>query len=985
MALMWLQRHIHVYLVELPLVICFVLFRGALLQEVPYYVSLVRRVIQSSVGGQLDYRKLPMRIFVYSFFAEGYQSVENSKRKMIGDTEIMKGLRGLVVGKESFENVQKLIRERSSSVNLEGLNGVTALHVACSPATSVYKERRQAVIELLTVGANAFAVDSQGRTPLDMATAGADQEQLVSTILEYRLSTEQHVPSVAPLFASRLMKRVKEDRGAGIFSNVARHCLYYLYKGALYLWDTSVDEEHVVYQPRTVQPRIATAVRKLDEHQRKKSFVAHGGVDTTYDVNDEDILVEEIKQLESRVAMVHHFTLANGLDCQHDPIGSEGVTEWLLCDTGVLIAVKMDRHGVVLVSGELAGKVARRKSHVCGATATYPAGMAPNIRVFERCCLHFFRTPEASQVCCCIDGLHGVVGYALSASPEDTKHDTSVLESQNSSHDQSSSNTFRAFQTHVEFSLPEDEAATQGPSPFLPPDAERNVFRVVHFTQMEPKVGFDAAMKNLCSRWDPFAGCSISEYSFPEDVVPLSVQQCGSAYMIAFTSGGVFAADVSTSPAQFFAVKTNPVGPIVCGVARPQQRFSQVKLKHVPCNYFVQVSQVVEVMELKGDRECVCLFRILPDRTSPHRYFPLFHPSEDALVVLYQSPLRQEVTVLNFTTRKMRSLCRLPRPSSLRFFNNGCGCNDLCELCFAFSNDGQFVMRYNVSMHVMSIYSWSEVVEECSQLADAGVINAVFCRDPVPVVNPRAVVTTQVQKPVPHSENCVWMIVEALHLRKSQSDAVVQETLACVGRLLHKIVMAHTGNVKWTPEMALSSPERRPVSPQDGADPPSPSFSPEKLRMLSTIWASTFAVGLDAMRASISLLRELTNADWSAEVTNIPEYSPVLLEYRPKSTVEKMFPGERDRDVAATKYLRRGPTVRVALTGGALSGNPLKLLAPLRAVVGDTKDGSVVVEGLLMKSLSPLMEFFAVSPVAKCHVGRITCIVPGELEPRLAQ
>ena len=225
-------------------------------------------------------------------------------------------------------------------------------------------EDRQTLIDmLLTVGANLYLENTDQLTPLELLTQHASnqaREAIMATCFAHRLHVADGVPSVAPLFASRLMKRTSgADRGYASHSLIAPHCLYYLYRGAVMLWDTITDVEHEIFEPRIVRPDVFSIQSQLNEQLRRKSFVSRGGCDPDFDFAKEDELQRKLRELESDIPFPKHFFVCAGLNARKDPLPDAGATavEWILCDTGALLGVHMSRKGIALHNADALPKV----------------------------------------------------------------------------------------------------------------------------------------------------------------------------------------------------------------------------------------------------------------------------------------------------------------------------------------------------------------------------------------------------------------------------------------------------------------------------------------------------------------------------------------------------------------------------------------------------------------------------------------------------
>ncbi|CUG94209.1 unnamed protein product [Bodo saltans] len=341
----------------------------------------------------------------------------------VGDTDVITIVKKIAAGQGSVEELKRVLDDRPSIVNLSNVRGITPLMVICSapnpPTSSANKSapsgsRAEVVKLLVEYGGNPYLSNSAGLNSFDCAPEGLIREEVVAAVLAHRLENESRVKSIAPLSASRLMKRAAEDTGTGVFSNVAKHCLYFSYKGGIFMWDVVRDIEHSIYQPRDHHASYNALDGELGQFERKRSFVAHGGLDSSYDPSKGEELAKKLKSLEQQIPLVTNFSVVSGLESQKTPVSQRGVSEWILCNTGALLEVRVDEHGVKLRQGR-GGAGGRRKSQVCGGTADYPEGMTPHVNVHPTGGVRFTKRLDAGQVCCAADGTFGTIAYVVAA------------------------------------------------------------------------------------------------------------------------------------------------------------------------------------------------------------------------------------------------------------------------------------------------------------------------------------------------------------------------------------------------------------------------------------------------------------------------------------------------------------------------------------------------------------------------------------------
>jgi hypothetical protein len=903
----------------------------------------------------------------------------------LGDTDIMRLVREIAAGASTPAHLVATLAERASSVNLAGAGGNTALHIAAAaPLTDAY-DRTATVTALIAAGANPFLCNDAGLVPVELTAAGVDRESFVAVLLKYRVDTEKQIPSVAPLFASRLMKRVDADRGFAAFSQVIPHALYYLFRGAVYMWDTLKDVEHVIYDPRATRPGIGSAAAALNVHMRKKSFVARGGADATFDFADEEVLNGRIKELEAGVAFVSNFVVSVGLKARKGDVdGAEGCFEWILCDEGTLVAVHLDKADVIVRRGRAAsGAGERRKSHVCGANAEYPLGMEADVQRNKSCIR--FRPHEATNVCCAVDSIGGSLTYILAkhepeaappaGTPPPPQHGQSPPAPQSLGGSASTpksgsrggspknrgaglrdigfiSSPFADIShgmvksmdigsnTTAEEQLDEDQIELTADWPTV---------RVLLFEDMTPKVGFDECMQDLCHRHVPFAGATVADLPLGADDDPFSVQYVTRTAAVVFCATGMQIVDLSASPAVFAARPPAPATAVTTGMAMNPNRFSlvQAPLPHT----IIQQSRTVDLYDFNPKTLAVTLtMRIAPDRVAPHRFTPLFHPVSNLVVLFFRSLQRQELCTFNLTSRRMRSVCRLPKPSSLRFTpaaqaKGAAAVPKIPEMCFATSKDGQYVLRYNASMQVMTIYKFADIMSESAHVD----VTSCFTREPAAIsqfAQNREVAVAEAEAPAR-----LFMAAEWADAPLGDA-ALVADACATISKVLALVTLAHGGAVA--------------KAAKGGADG-------------APVWSSSFDVALEMVRCAVAALRALVAAPWSAAVLAHPSCAAVALPHQKRNTEQFQ---QYDGDVNAAAHLWRGPRVLLSLHSEASDRAVRRSQQHVALQIGGQR-GVIAVAAPLVKVLAPLKELFAAQPLVEVLAANVTIMVPKELHDRL--
>lgn len=1033
-----------------------------------------------------------MSLQVYSDRAEAVlKPIDQLHGRRLGDTELIDAIRALLGNADYVFNttafadavldkvlhIKALLADRKGTVNISCTpEGNTALHVACKtiPARpdsvpdevwmseaafkKTFRVRNDIIRMLLEAGGNPFLTNNAGGTCIDIAPEGPPRESLVAFLLDVRAQTETAVLSVPPLDASRLMKRSKGDSGYAIFSSIAKHCVYYLYKGGIYLWDVLKDIEHVVYQPRESDPMITSLEQRFAGFERRKSLAVTGqnvgggkwtskahssstgeSIRASFDTEEGDDILRRLALLESKVALVGNFTLTTGIDAKANggTIPKEGVMEWVICNTGAVIGVKLNEEGVCLRHGH-AQASPRRQSQVCGSAADYPEGMTLDTNLFQNCAIRFSRRNNASHICCAFDGLRRKVAYVVavkrSQQPsaqskraeedfcgfdkegpvirddhssarnsvtsmehggEDGKLSGSIAQGAHGGHKRVSFtcpagdekpfaastdavNYKVAFRSSSADSFTSFDASTSGNQPSKVFALEENgaIFRVCDLKRRaHPKENLEDVIDDLCnSHGDPFTNGAIESVDFvipPHYGDPVCISQCGDDLFILYCLRGVIVADatevVGKTVATFHDITPSvnlPEGVfILFGTATAPQRYRPIKSSNPQKMFAVQTDEV-ELLTIDRSPDGQILvhstLRIPKDRVTPHTYTMFFHTARDEFVVMYQSSKRTEVTSYNFDRRTYQSLCKLPKPSSLRFFpstkEDGTH-QDLPQSVFALAADAPYLLRYNVTMHVMSVYSWEEIIQK-QENKKIAFVPSIFLRDPKAMVS-KAKLTEMITKyaspaQVFSSMPCAWLIVECPLLQRlvrdgglvcrdkaygisaSPAAALADSINATLHNTFLKVVTGASGKViQYQPPPFIYMPSE------------DEELDSEEIALLEEeyfhsrprhegVWCAYFSDIGDALRTSLQLHRALSkDAKWDDRVLELPEAREVRRPYQVKSEVERKH-GDVLKDREETPFDQRGPLVRALVVEATTTTPPTQLLKAHRMET-DTK------------------------------------------------
>ena len=972
--------------------------------------------------------------------------------------------------------IKELSLNKTSSINIPvPPNNNTVLHIAVStkapfpPNVSertlvehperYFRVRNDVVHILLEAGANPFLCNSLGQTAIDIADEGIHRESLVAALIKYRTATEGAVLSVPPLDASRLMKRSETDTGYAVFSNVCKHCVYYLYKGAVLLWDLKEDVQHTVYQPRDSDPKIQALEKQFTGFERRKSIAVRGaaagsgmwtsnaastGANPAPTLNQEegDRILRELAKLEAKVPLVSNFVMVTGVDAtMATAAGREGVVEWVMCNTGAVVGVRLNEQGVKLHRGFNNG-FARKQSQICGIVAEYPEGLTIDVSILHQCPIRFSRRANASHVTCAMDGLRGKVGYVVAQRNLAAVRPPPPSEGFNPfaacAFEAPSTPPFSVGRNRVKFDVSSSGAkdeleesvpeASKISKSFVSVD-DGHVFRLASVNRgaFPPKATMGEIFEELCDAEDAFDHLmQYTDYTLPlEYGDPICVSQCGDDVFVLFCSGGVIVGDLTErigGPHATFTDVSNfvrPSGFIRYGVASAPQRFRPIK-SDAPRHLIVVQSDTVEVCELvrnpeSGSFELRAILRTTEDRCVPHRFTPFFHGSADELIIAYQSLKKTELSVFNLTTHTLQSYCKLPKPSSLRFYQTTTEgkqqVGDLPVSVFAIAaQDGQYLLRYNVTMHVMSVYSWEEILQR-SAAKKIPFVNSVFVRDPIKIKDKsqvhaylgsrgRASVATPAQQL--SSFPRAWLFVECevlqkymakhgltaagINNREGPHEQLVDNIHNVVGDAFRKAVCGAGGTcVTYTPPPFTLIVDEEERNTQEEIDALEAEYLAQRPRH-EGVWCASFNDTLDALRVGLQLLRVLTNdGKWSQDVLALPEAAVIEEEYTPKSHLERLHP-EFTSDPNACKFVQRGPPIRPLVVAGTTATsafealrshrmftdvrnnvelsrrNPVPLPPPVNI------DGVVVMEVSLFRDVKPMLDLMGVLPPVTAKV-----------------
>jgi len=995
---------------------------------------------------------------------------------MIGDTDLMCLARDVMSGRRDSRELLALIPERCSALNLPARgSGDTVLHIVARGAS--VSKADLILRALLDHGANPFVCNNEGKTPVDVALAGDEGEVLVSVLTAYRNQEMNQIRPVAPLFASRLMKRSAVDTGAASFSTVAPHCAYYSYKGGIFLWDVLADVDHVIFDPREESTQLQQTEKEYAQFLRRRSTVAFGGTDLAFDPSAGSGIQAKLKAAENALPIVSNFCVFSGTEVIKDPLPLTGVSEWIITNTGLLIAVRLARNGIRLVHGQRSLSSSRHKSDFCAGTATYPEGKVPDVTIYRKCGVQFAKREAASQVCCAVDGTFGVFGYVVATRSgrrqrlEDSMGSLAVVSPGDTEPAMAASRSVRDVKwTDTYTSSPtspgsrQTEGALTGdiPSPGGGGPAHVSVynqrpdtplFRVFKFKDMSPKDGFNDCVRSLVGSTiaPPFARTFVAETHVSASLGdPLGVFQCRPEFMLLVLTEGIMCASIDPMQDHSKLETLNPTAPAL-GDRQHHITFADVVLplprdgpiKHVASlgpprfrtirpnaiQYHIAIfTTVVDVYQVHKGATGNCVFvpvlRIPPDRCTPHEFIPLFHPIEDQLILMYHSLQRQEINVHHFIPHRLQQVCKLPKPSSLRFYtttnnplekslrrlrstSNAAEVNEdepkLPQLSFAISRDGKYFLRYNVTMHVLSVYGWDEVAEEMSR---GPYRNMAYIREPIP---PKSAMKSSkyltAATPRTDGASCVWLIADCSSLTDIQLGAgldcrsatlestratrqFIDTCSATIGQVFGRTVIGYQGTKQtYTAPPFTFRPkndEEAGMDDEDIAELEKEYY--DRLPYDPCVWAANFANPLDAVRCAIRLQREWMRAPWSEEVLRDERFAPQQLAYVSKTVVEKCYPHAVVEDVDAASTLIRGPCLRTYVCAGRSDSVVGDLLMTTRAQLPRELDGVVVTTLPVTRVVRSLSGLFV--PYGECPtvtIGSCQVLVPPELHGRLLQ
>lgn len=832
----------------------------------------------------------------------------------VGDTELISIVRRAAAGNASLDEIVAECKDHPSAVNLGDRSGRTPLHVACSLESPA---RADVLRTLLEQGANPALLDTDGNAPVACSPTDRAREDAVAVFVARREMVRRSIPPVAPLFASRLMKQCSNPRGCAVFSNVAEHCVYYLYNGAVYMWDTTADAEHVIYNPRRRNPSIAKAQGDLASHLKQKSFVANGGADPTYDFADEEILLTRIADLERDIIFVRNFSLATPFTGRCN--GGQDATEWLFCDDGTVIGVRMTRKGIGLRAGRgnEAGDLNRRKSYVCGSPAAYPTGKVPDVTVRQSCVL-VRAGPTANDSLCAVDAVGGTLVYVLGPPPSP---DSPLAHSPAAS-------VRKAISFDRDMAPYAFDSSQAASCVYADTFCDEPRLRIVHLDDMVPKTGFDDAVSDLCRLNTPFANCSLFDMNAHE--FPVGVAYLRREVIVAALPSGLHTARIPDAHGEQVPPElqqcTRPSAPVVGMTVSAVNRFCDIAVR-CPRTQVAQLSDAVDLFEWTEQTGMVAVARVGPDHVPKNRFFPLFMPQNDTATLVYQALGRQEVNIYDPMTRRGNTICRLPRPSSLRFQAVQQQQDDApFQLSFTVSRNGEFLLRYNTTVQVMTVYRMEELHE-----SGTSVLGACYTRMPRPVIDPNSREVIQIVEDTDQPPLLQYAVIET-QLPHSVADAVVISSAS-----------AHNGR-----RVELRGDDRRG----------------------GRLAVVRYPDLLKAMQSAVDVHRKLVRAKWPDDVVD-----PVV-------PLERLavYPG----DESAATHLHRGVAASITLCVARSVADAVAAHDTTTKQIGALHVGATAMALAQWRAAAALAPIVCLSPLTSSKVGSVTVFVPYELRARLA-
>eukprot|EP00756_Hemistasia_phaeocysticola_P034502 Hpha_TRINITY_DN16524_c0_g1::TRINITY_DN16524_c0_g1_i1::g.133757::m.133757 len=947
--------------------------------------------------------------------------------KCAGETEIMSWLLQRFgqpdpAGVEDIKEFSDLVQSRQASLNIASADGATALHLAMReprPKTLSRSTQSQIISVLLNAGACLYLTDSNGKTPLSQLQDGDHQEFVYGVVLQYRLDLEPDIPSAAPVSASRMLKGGTAG-GQAAFSCVCEKVLYFVNEGGLWVWDVEGDEEYQVYVPGEEYTALVMLRVRLQMTKSQRSIAEYNRSSEVAELLElEANLEEQIADYEKDVAKVSGFCNFAAPIRKRETIPQR--TEWILCNTGLLIEVTISEKGLVvrpppevanlesaLLEVEAAGAAAEitlsptiiRSINVnnSGTPTQGPLSARPavpiSLHVSSNRGSRMPRTPNPA------DGRRGLdadeeekrpvtapapVGYA--PSPTDPPTDwargtwTPAYNQISSPHDYRGVNW-----TPVQYNLPGpgfnierslsggdlrasfDQGAVAAISPPYEGVGRRYSKRAssvrrqsVKMLKKETEMGFLVGERgiNVGCYCDALLGCLLTTtpgiggglvlnvyrlpltaktrfnemitkimdeewvaaaclhtaFEIPENsATVVTVAKCGRSRYIFFTSLYPVAYDLPSDRFVSLKGELSPQGRVHAACATDNQPHRMIHPGKVR-SLFAQVSDVVEVCELTDDLTVRPVYKVPVDRHEDQRYQICFHPAEDTLALL-RAGRSQELCIVDLVTHTARSVCRLPRPSTLVFSGGQVG-NKVPDFFLSFSRTGEYLLRYNTTMHVLSTYNWAEVLEDSHE--SAGYHNVTFCRAPLKVETVAEVQAREKAKLQAAFSGLVLCEVANASRTRRDLGSHWEATLSRARTVLRRVARAHLGDVADWRDKSLG-----------------------RFTFPTPVGALNFALG-----AQMALYAE----KWPAEVME----------------------AEACREVSG---IQRGPRVKIALCFATpvIQQEPSPVHAPPRADVAEgllkvCPPGCIALTRVERLACAPYGSDFFVSPTAETFAG----------------
>ncbi|KAJ9446181.1 hypothetical protein DIPPA_35004 [Diplonema papillatum] len=650
-----------------------------------------------------------------------------------GYTDVMRWLAAYQSGAAeapALATLEELLRERRGSVNIRSCGGATAMMLAARDWRGKWSAGDQEAIVRAVVAAGGclYTADDEGNTALSCLQAAPQRHRdfILRVISDYRDGADRLLRSVAPLSGSRMLRsgpcaaaagggREFPEIGDGLAaakvgdvgmqrvmraSKACEHVVYYLSGLELRAWDWKRDVEYIVHDPTDAFPWAEALYKEKERVSGEREVAEYVKAPNVRELaRKEAKLSAAIERYEADIPKIATFVNFTG------PTKLSRY-EWIYCDVGILLESSVGEDGLTPTSDSKVPVLddEERYSVACNS----PRSLGDSIRIAP-----LPRVKSSYNVCKAVDTT------PLSYATPDRACNTSALidpilrlvctaDSALEDHEDAYGNPCRSRFLRlsvVELPMAKKSAVGKGGCKFT--------VAPLH----------DPELLRAAPRWS-------RRGAVPDDEL-VAVLKVGARYILFVTRRTVvaFRGGVFTDLTGQLAVE----GAVASAASLDTQPY-RVFRHNTERPLFAIVSHCVELCSLEerpgGALVAKRVFLLPRDRHAEQAYDVAFHPSSDLLVIL-RGGRSQELCCFDYVAGEMASLCKLPRPSSLVFSGGAAAGAAVPHLRALFSRSGQYLLRHNLSVNLVSIYPWADVL---ATAAEAAYRNVAFC--PLPGLTP---------------------------------------------------------------------------------------------------------------------------------------------------------------------------------------------------------------------------------------------------------